>query len=245
MPDTRQHRGPHPDDRELFAANAVPALRDAAAHLSWLQSRGYAWASALKLVGDRFQLTERQRTAVLRSSCSDGSLARRRQSSVPAAEVRGRELHVDGFNLLTTVEAALSGGVVLRARDGCDRDMASMHGSYRRIAETRPALVHIGEVLAELGAGPCRWLLDSPVSNSGRLGTIIREIAAERGWSWETELVANPDPLLIASPEVVASADSVILDGCGRWLNLAREVVTRRVRRAWVISFEDEPDISS
>ena len=38
--------------------------------------------------------------------------------------------------MLTTIEAALAGGVILAARDGAYRDMASMHGSYRKVAET-------------------------------------------------------------------------------------------------------------
>ena len=48
MPDTRRHRGPAPGDRQWFAAEATPALVSAVADLS----RGYAWASSLKLVGD-------------------------------------------------------------------------------------------------------------------------------------------------------------------------------------------------
>jgi hypothetical protein len=107
--------------------------------------------------------------------------------------------------------------------------MASMHGSYRKVEETRPALVMIGEVLAELGAAECCWYLDRPVSNSGRLATIIREIADERGWQWQARLENDVDPVLSQSSNVVASADSVILDRCNRWHNLAREVIDRRI----------------
>jgi hypothetical protein len=136
---------------------------------------------------------------------------------------------LDGFNVLTTVEAALAGGVILSGRDGCYRDMASMHGSYRKVEETRPALVMIGEVLEELGATECCWFLDRPVSNSGRLATIVREIAKEHGWQWHAQLENDVDPVLSESSNVVASADSVILDGCQHWCNLAREVIDRRI----------------
>ena len=34
---------------------------------------------------------------------------------------------------------------------------------------------------------------------------------------------------LIESDQIVATADSVILDGCSRWLNLARRTVDRHV----------------
>ncbi len=71
MPDKRKHRGAHPDDNRLFAEDQLPSLRTAVAEYSWLLTRGYAEESALKLVGDRYDLTARQRMAVWRSSCSD------------------------------------------------------------------------------------------------------------------------------------------------------------------------------
>ena len=71
MPDKRTHRGPHPADKKLFAEDAISSLLEAIADFSLLLTKGYAEKSALKLVGDRFSLTERQRLAVMRSACSD------------------------------------------------------------------------------------------------------------------------------------------------------------------------------
>ena len=58
MPDKRTHRGPHPEDAKLFAANRICDLRAAIADFSLLLTKGYAEKSALKLVGDRLSLTE-------------------------------------------------------------------------------------------------------------------------------------------------------------------------------------------
>ncbi|HZW33158.1 MAG TPA: DUF434 domain-containing protein, partial [Isosphaeraceae bacterium] len=140
MPDTRSHRGPDPRDGEAFAPSSLPAVRAAVADLSWLLGRGYAPVSALKLVGDRWALTERQRMAVRRSACADEARARRAARQVAAEAVEGRDLWIDGFNVLTTLEAGLGGGVVLHCRDGTYRDLAGVHGTYRRVAETLPAL---------------------------------------------------------------------------------------------------------
>jgi len=229
MPDTRKHRGPHPQDTELFGTAAWPALGEAVTHLSWLLSHGYAERSALKLVGDRFQLAERQRIAVMRCACSDEAQRCRQQTELRREQLPGSAVDLDGFNVLTTIEAALSSGVILCGRDGCYRDMASMHGSYRKVEETRPALLLVGEILEELGAGECTWFLDRPVSNSGRLTTVIREIANERAWRWQTRLEDDVDPVISRSANVVASADSVILNRCQRWFNLARVVIDGRI----------------
>jgi len=79
MADKRQHRGPHPKDKDLFGPDALMELRAATRDLCWLMTLGYATVSSLKLVGDRYWLTERQRRAVLRSSCSKQALTRPRR----------------------------------------------------------------------------------------------------------------------------------------------------------------------
>jgi len=234
MPDDRRHRGAHPEDRELFAPRWHGALRSAVADLSWLLSRRYATPSALKVVGDRYELNVRQRTAVMRCACADEARDARRGREIPLGAVGGgRALWVDGYNVLTTVEAALAGGLVIVGRDGCWRDMASMHGTWRRVEETPAALRLVGDALARAGArGDVTWYLDSPVSNSGRLKGVIEDVAGERGWPWRVTLALDPDKVLRAAAGgnddvVVATADSGVLDDCGAWVSLAREVVGR------------------
>lgn len=235
MPDKRRHRGPHPADAEAFAPATWPTMRAAVADLSWLLSHGYAELSALKLVGDRYKLRERQRRAVMRCACSDESLARRRAHRVEVSALAGVPLLVDGYNVLTTVEAALAGGVVIAGRDSCYRDMASMHGTFRQVTQTRPALCMVGDYLAHLGTGRLTWLLDKPVSNSGRLRSTMLAAADEHGWPWEVELVNDPDPLLAASEQVIATADSIVLDRCRRWFNLARELIDTTFMDAFLV----------
>ena len=177
MPDKRTHRGPHPADEKLFAPEAISNLRSALADYSLLLTKGYAEKSALKLVCDKFSLTQRQRLAVMRSACSDRQLASRSENRIEAKNLAGQSVAVDGYNVLITVEAAMSGGVIFAGRDGCFRDLASIHGTYRKVTETIPAVRMIGEFLQEIGAGKALWLLDSPVSNSGRLKTLIGQLA--------------------------------------------------------------------
>jgi hypothetical protein len=239
VPDTRTHRGPHPEDLELFSPDAQPLLRQAAADLAWLLGRGYAGAGSLKLVGDRYQLADRQRKALSRAACSEAELARRRAHQVGPEQLAGAPLRLDGYNVLTTIEAALAGGVILLGRDGACRDMASMHGSYRKVAETVPALEILGQVTQHLGVANCLWYLDRPVSNSGRLKKIVEAVAARHGWNWQVELVPNPDALLIVGHEIVATADSAVLDRCASWFNLARESIARHVPRANLVKLYD------
>lgn len=117
--------------------------------------------------------------------------------------------------------------------------MASMHGSYRRVEETVPALALIGETLAAVRCGPCHRWLDEPVSNSGRLRGIILNLATERGWSWTVELTSDPDHNLRDSKRVIATADGPVLDGCGLWCNLACELVTKCFPSAPIVDLRE------
>ena len=235
----RRHRGAHPKDRRLFDAALLPALRGAVADLSWLLSRGYAPTASLKLVGDRFALKERQRLAVARAACSDQQRESRERIRLPLESVNGQDLLIDGFNIVVTTEAAISGGVLIRCRDGCFRDMSSVHGSYRSVAETEEAIRSIGEILFGAKPASALWLLDRPVSNSGRLAQRIRELAAEHNWPWSVEVVMNPDKVLRASDQIVVTADSNILDGVKGWVNLGEMLVTQRLPEAWIVDLRD------
>jgi hypothetical protein len=235
VPDTRSHRGPDPHDGQAFGPAALAALRQAVSELSWLLSRGYAMVSAVKLVGDRWSLPARHRLAVQRASCSDSSRSDRLARRCDLPELTSRSLVIDGFNVVTTIETALGGGVVLGCRDQTYRDLAGIHGTYRKVAETLPALRLIGKRLSPLPMGNVHWLFDRPVSNSGRIRAMVLETARTEDWSWTVELVNDPDPLLRESTEIVATADSAVLDRCGRWFNLARAVIDADAPAARII----------
>lgn len=239
MTDKRQHRGAHPEDEKLFAPEKVYLLRKATEELSWLLSHGYAIKSALKLVGDRHNLKERQRLAVSRAACSDDSLRGRRGRCLAVHNIKDKSLIIDGFNLIITIEAALSSGVLLLCRDDCIRDLSSVHGSYRSVQETETAIRLVAETFATLQPESVRWLLDSPISNSGRLAQQLRTQAQENGWNWKVETVFNPDAEILSSNDIAVTSDSLILDGVQRWINFNDYIIRRFLPDARIVDMCD------
>jgi hypothetical protein len=103
-----------------------------------------------------------------------------------------------------------------------------------------------GQTLCELGVAGSIWYLDSPVSNSGRLRTIMLDVGERNDWSnWRVEVVQNPDVILsqpsLNPTALVATADSVVLDRCGRWFRLANEILWRQIPHAHVIDLQLAP----
>lgn len=237
MSDAIHRRARSTGDERLFGPDALPALRAAVGDLSWLLTRGYSGDAALKLVGDRHDLSARQRMAVLRSSCSDQARADRQARRVEPEALAGEALAIDGLNALITVESALAHGLVLRGRDGALRDLAAVHGAYQQVLETSFAVEAIARLLhgpasgadALASAGPSRvvWYLDRPVSGSGRLRALLLAVAERRGLPWEVELVNHPDPILARAPGVVATSDAWVLDRCARWIDLLASLLAR------------------
>jgi hypothetical protein len=207
-------------------------MRVACQELCWLLDRGYADKSALELVGNRHQLVSRQREALYRVCTPIQLIERSRSLRVTQAE----ELWIDGFNVLVTIEAALSGAPIFETRLGVMRDLASVHGSYRKIAETEQAIDLIHSVLPELGVQRVTWLLDRPVGNSGRLAALLRERlgSLQDSFASEVQVLDDVDGALRGGQGcVVASADRYVLDGAERWLDLAGLVTERKVPSSW------------
>lgn len=242
MPDSRRHRGPHPGDAELFGRDDnVQMLRVAAGDFSWLLGRHYAHQAALTLVGNRYQLHRRQRLALSRAVAAPRVARLRRCHQVDVQALGGAILQVDALNQLITVEAALSGALLLRGHDGALRDLASVHGTYRLVRESMVSLEAIGAYLASCKLEAVAFLIDAAVSNSGRLATRIRCLGERNGWPWRATLVSDPDPILQRTQHLVATSDSVILDVAAHWFDLASAVVARAVPHAWCLDLDVPP----
>ena len=231
---SRPHRrGLAPGDASLFASEALPRLRAAADEAVWLLGRGYGLDSCVSIVGGHHQLAARQRLFLKRAVCSEAQRVARGGRRRDAIE--GDVVRVDGFNLLITLEVALSGGLVFTAYDGALRDIAGLRGSYHLIDETDRAIDLGLAAIATLAPRRVDFFLDAPVSNSGRLRARIEERAASMPFQTDVVLDANPDARLVGCTNVI-SADALVLDRCASWLPLAGDIVTRHVPGAFHLS---------
>lgn len=240
MPHAQRHRGAHPEDARLFAAAVLPRLRAAAAEISYLSSRGYPLEPILNFVGGHHQLEARQRLALRRTASSPQQQQQRAARLLPPEQAAAGPLHIDGFNLIITLEVALSGGLLLRGADGAVRDLAGLSGSYRPVEETEEALRLLGRGLHALAVPAVQLLLDAPVANSGRLRARVLEHAATWSCAASVSLVPDVDRALLAAPRVVSS-DSAVLDACTSWLNLGAWLLSRFVPTARLIDLAADP----
>lgn len=220
MKDVR--RGYVPEDERQFDTKQVQKLRTAQQDLIYLLDHEYPMKQAATFVGNHFQLSVRQRTALMRSSCSTTNLQSRKKREFTGS-LAGQTLFIDGFNLVITLETALSGSTLLTCMDGTIRDLCGLHGTYRLIDKTTKALELIGNLLQKLAVAAVVFVLDRQISNSGRLrNRIIDQL--QKSFPVDVQLSDHAD-ILLFQQNYVATSDSGILDRCGDWVNLARPII--------------------
>lgn len=220
MSHEHRNRGKESNDDKLFGPKQQLRLREALLDYNFLLTRGYAQRSSVQLVGNRYRLNARQQKALMNMGASEVQVALRTARSVIPAKLAGASVAIDGFNLIIVLESLLSGGYVFKGADGFFRDIAGIHGSYKRVAQTSQALTKIGSYLQASKVQRVHWLLDKPVSNSGRLKSLLLQLAAENQWLWKAELVFNPDRELAKRNDIVISSDAWVLDHAPHNFNL-------------------------
>ncbi len=225
-------RGYVPKDTIEFGPKAAAKLNAAAQELVYLMDRGYDTKSASTFVGNHHLLSERQRLALARITSPRAALTeRKRLREAPEALV------LDGFNTIITLEVALSGSLPLAGMDGTIRDLAGLRGSYRIVDKTVRAVELLLARLEALGVKEALFYLDQQVSNSGRLRALLLDKAAERSVQVRVELHPSVDGVL-SRLENVVTTDAIILDKCGSWYNLNRELIEETVPEAWILRLE-------
>ena len=221
-------RGFFPTDERDFSPDTKKTLRRAAEEVYFLLNRDYPVKSATTFVGNRYQLSERQRLALARTVSPEASINARRQKQLTAEDVIGKTLYIDGFNTIITLEIAYCSSMLFRCMDGTIRDLAGLHGTYRLIPETDLAIAALIKTLTELKVAKAVIYLDAPVSNSGRLKTRIYELCGDIPFELDIPVEDPVDAILKTKP-IVVTADAIILDECAAWFDLTGHTISQQI----------------
>lgn len=226
-------RGYAPEDDRLFRDKNYDCLKQAAIEYKYLLDHGYPVKPASTFVGNHYMFSERQRLAIVRSVSPEASL-KQRQASLIRELPADCSLNLDGFNTIITLEVALSGSPILHCMDQCYRDLAGLRGTYRIIDKTPIALHLLFDWLTISQAAKITIYLDAPVSNSGRLKTLIQEIAAD--YPIVTEVVVTNDvDRILSNSSFVITSDAIILNQCQSWVN-AMDNLIHKIPDTWILS---------
>lgn len=229
-------RGYVPEDARQFSPLEIEKMKEAAVETLFLLDRGYDVKQVTTFVGNHYMFSERQRLALARSISPSSQIALRKEKEIPANpdSCKNRTVHIDGFNTIITLEVALSGSPVLCCMDGTIRDLAGLRGTYRIIDKTEAAVRLILEALDQLEIAEAHFYFDAPVSNSGRLKSLVTDLAENYQVKVISEVINDVDRVLEQKENVITS-DAIILNKCSSWINLNANII-EKIDKTWKVS---------
>ncbi len=209
----------------------------AAAELRYLLDRGYPKKSSLRFVGDHHQLRQEERDLLFRGVFATSVAEIRRRKLVRPGALKGAQLTIDGHNVLITLENCLKGRPFLVGQDGFVRDVSRVFRSYRPTELTREAWSLVLQLLADYRPSLATVLLDAPLAFSAKLKGQIQRWTREAGIAATVKLSATPEREMAAAHDIIATADSVVLDRAAAIFDIAGHIIRRRLRQQPLIRF--------
>lgn len=212
-------------------------LQNAAEDFRYLLNRRYPRKAALELVGNRYGLTFDERHLLHRGVFSIADSETRLKKRISIKEIRDKHLAIDGHNVLITIEAALSGRPLILADDGFIRDISGLSGSFKKTERTEEAVQLIITVLKKWKPRKTFFLLDAPISMSGKLAEEIRDRLKQANVPGDAKAVKVPEKILIGFPGVIVTSDTTVINPSKEVFDLAGYIITKRIRLKSLLQF--------
>lgn len=200
-------------------------LEEAVSDIRYLLDRGYKRQGTVRFVGDHYRLDADTRHILSRVIYSRAVSKERRQKFMPCESMRGREIVIDGYNIIIGMESILEKKAYL-CDDGVVRDTKGAFRSYETHENTGKAIELILGFLKEEKPSFTCFLLDSQVSKSGLFAKMLRGKMDEYGIEGDVRTSKHVDYELKKSECIVVSGDGVIIDSAGKVVNFLRCVVS-------------------
>ncbi len=187
--------------------------------------RGYKRKSALNLVATQYGLEKKEKNFLLRKVFSEKEIKRHKSKLIPISKMKGKEVVVDTYNVLITVETILSGDKKLvRGMDGFLRDAKGIFSNYKFNEDTKDAVAEILTTLKKYSPKFTLFVLDSEISRSGELAAYIREQLEKFELEGNAETKRSADSFLIKENGITLTSDTVIIEKVDKVVDIAAEI---------------------
>lgn len=193
-------------------------IQDASIDFQYLLDHGFPRTGSLEFVGNHYLLNQLERNYLNRTVFSHEQIERRKSKLILLSDIEGRDVLLDGYNVLITTETIFEGAddLIVNCDDGVTRDIKAVFGKYKENKNTTKTLNSIISLLKLFKPKSVLFFYDSPVSLSGDLARTTREILNSHQVRGDAETSENVDKTLIDLSQeleaVVATSDGIIID---------------------------------
>lgn len=199
-----------PDPREKLLKPA----RDIRSILRW----GYPKFATIRFVAEHSQLSVEERHILTRVIMPPDKVISRIRKKIACHSISNRDLLLDGYNVLLSVDSLLKNEPMWFCDDGYIRDTRYYFSKKNQAEDLEEALDSVLEFLSEASPKSATFLLDSQISRSGELAGFIRRKLEKYGIPGEAYTTKTADFDLKTgggNPEknlIVATSDGIVID---------------------------------
>lgn len=213
-------------------------IQGARKDFQYLLDRGFPRTGSLEFVGNHYLLNQLERNYLNRTVFSHEQIERRKSKLILLSDIEGRDVLLDGYNVLITTETIFEGtdDLIVNCDDGVTRDIKAVFGKYKENRNTTKALNSIISLLKLFKPKSVLFFYDTPVSLSGDLARTTREILNSHQVRGDAETSENVDKTLIDLSQeleaVVATSDGIIIDKVNSVLDIPGYI--SRANKKWL-----------
>lgn len=218
--------------------STVSKLSLPAQDIRYLLERGYPKTSSIRFVSNHYRLKENERHVLTRVIVPPQTAVARNKKHLTCREVTGKNILVDGYNVLIAIESMIGGHILWLCDDGFVRDTRGVFRSHSNSDITMEAVKQMCSLLLRCNVPFVKILLDSQMSQSGQLANLIRHEMALLSLQGEvsTSVHADFDLKNAGSQYVVATADGIVIDAVEKVIDLPASVLEQKGIRAEMIT---------
>ena len=188
--------------------NFIKAAKD----YFYLAERGYPQRGFLDLVGNRYALSNAERSMLYRGIVSLET-ATRRKTKIYTGTGKGLTLHIDCLNVITTISSYLLGLPVFISLDGFLRDASLKRGKLEENPKPGESMKLINGFLSDHSPEKIIFYIDEAGEITEKMVRLITGFSSDGLHNIEMKVVKEADRLLVVASEgVVCTSDSEIID---------------------------------
>jgi hypothetical protein len=192
----------------------------------YLLNKKYSEKSSLKLVGDRYRLSGKQRNSLFRGVVLNSAAEIRRAKIVKPKYLKNSFVAIDWYNVLISVESYLKGLPVFIADDGILRDISGVHSSYKKGKITEKAFRLIISEVHNFNVKSLSVFIDAPVAFSGEMAESLR-VNLKSIIELNVSVENSADYKLKSFKGVVCSSDSIIMNSAEKIFDLPLYIIEK------------------
>ena len=202
-------------------------LNEASCDLKYLLDRNYRKKIALDFVAGHYGLTTAERNFLVRTVFSEDEIRVHKSKLCQIRDIAKKNVVVDGYNVLITIDAILNHKPLTSAMDGFLRDLSAVFGKYKFDENSKISVEIILKILKEHGPKFVLFVFDSQVSHSGELAAYTKRKLSDFEIEGDAKTSKSADKTIIELNQITLTTDSAIIERVDRVVDFGAEMLKK------------------